>query len=46
MSRLKDIKAWIDERDPHATIIPFSAGFEQTVSTMFSFVSIIHPSLN
>lgn len=28
---LKDIKAWIDERDPHATIIPFSAGFEQTL---------------
>lgn len=29
--RLKDIKAWVDENDPHATIIPFSGAFEQKV---------------
>ena len=29
--RLVKIKEWVDERDPHATIIPFSASLELKV---------------
>ena len=29
--RLLKIKEWVDERDPHATVIPFSGTLEQKV---------------
>ena len=31
--RLAKIKEWVDSRDPHAIIIPFSAGLELMVSS-------------
>ena len=31
--RLSKIKEWVDRRDPHALIIPFSAGLELKVCT-------------
>ena len=32
--RLVKIKEWVDERDPHATVIPFSGALEQKVSCL------------
>ena len=32
--RLLKIKEWVDERDPHATMIPFSGALEQKVRPM------------
>ena len=41
--RLAKIKQWIDENDPGALLIPFSACFEQKVNGFIKYV--ISPSL-